>query len=377
MKANKNSEYQFKYLTFKELEHIEKSNPIAYKAFSRSSCVRIKTCPDVTSNFPCFFYVINKENKIVCLNKALPDTLCMGTEKRQWAWTGNTFTEEAYRKKGLAKMLMQESTKVLHKEGIGRGIVFSNNVTLRIYRKLGYCLAGYASRYLMIKCARPFLEAHIKSKLIIHILDLLSLPIIRLIFQFYYGKRKLDILDAETIKFQLIDKNKLNKFMSEIDYKKKFHFNDSLAKLIWKINVSNENSENKCSLYILKETKNLDPIAYFVIRMKHQLEPIGVRYKDFDIMTLMDYGLFKNDKRIYPTILKEVTKMFWKSEAEVFEVISNSELFASVMRRLGMVKVGKGMSFTFSVPDNWDLGKDCTELHNWSLTHFCGDGFSF
>ena len=108
-----------------------------------------------------------------------------------------------------------------------------------------------------------------------------------------------------------------------------------------------------------------------------QTEPVAVKYKDFTIMTLMDYGLFIDDETTYLSIIEKLFDLFWQSSAEVLEVISNSEALCAVSRRKGMLRVGKGMSFKYSLPENWDIGDECNRLENWHLTHFCGDGFSF
>jgi hypothetical protein len=111
--------------------------------------------------------------------------------------------------------------------------------------------------------------------------------------------------------------------------------------------------------------------------LKKQIAPLAGKYKNFKLMTLMDFGLFKNDKRIYSVLLKEVVELFWKSDADVLEVISNSEPLIKLMKKQWMIKIGKGMSFTFSVPERWKFDQMNNELSSWHLTSFCGDAFSF
>ena len=370
-----NSEYQFKYITFKELKKLSRNHTSFYKDLGRSLWTRLKNCPDINDNFPCFFYLINKNNEIVCSNKALPDILYANDKKYQWAWTGDIFTEIPYRKQGLATMLIREVTKILHQQDIGRGMVFSTDIALHILRKLNYSFVGYANRYVLVKCAKPFLEAHIRSKSITVFLDLLARPIISLHHRLFSGRRRFNTLEAETFEFQINENNKPNESLPKTYHPNKFHFNDILKKVIWKISITNSKGYN-CRLYILKAISSADPLAYFVVRIRVQRNTIGDKYKNFSLMTLMNFCLFKDDKRIVYMLLKKVIDLFWESEAEVLEVISSSEIFLSAMRSMGMIKVGKGMSFTIAIPATWDIGKDSAELKNWSLTHFCGDGFT-
>lgn len=376
MKGNGNFKYQFKYITFNELNDLERRHPLVYQVSSRFSFEHLKNCPDVSNEFPFFFYLII-DNKIVSSFLTFPDRLSIKGKTYPWAWSGSTLTYPSYRGRGLATILNTEALKILHQKGLARSAVFSAEATVHIYKKLGFTIPGYVSRYLMLKSVRPFLEAHFKSKIISHILDLLSRPIIRLIFQYIYGRIKLDTLNVRVNKIPLDNKKYLINSFPGLYYRNKFHFNDSPSKLIWKIKVSNSKDENNCSLYILKEVTQNEPICYFVIRMKHQLKPRGIKYKNFKLMTLMDFGFFKNDIRIYSTLLKKIICFFWKSDAEVLEIISNSKLFGSIMKRMGMIKIGKGISFMFSVPSNWSLDEEWNKLQNWNLTHFSGDAFSF
>jgi hypothetical protein len=374
MDTTASQKYRFGHVIFKELDEVIKHPPDVQRA-TRSLRERLESCPDITPDFPCYFYIVNSEDQIMCSIKALPDTLWIGSKKYPWAWMGAIFTEEIYRRKGLAAMITEESRRILHKQGIGRGGVFSTEIALHILKKLDFSFPGYVNRYLMIKSARPFLDAHMKSKFIVDILDRISIPIFRSIYQYYFGWKKADVLDVKLI--DLNGKDFSEDQLPKIEYKAKYHFNGRLEKLLWKVKGSNAKPENHCSLYLLKDLENGSPLCYFAIRLKRQLEPLADKYRNFKLMTLMDFGLFKNDERIYPALLKEIINLFWKSDAEVLEVISNEKGLIKILSQKGLIKVGKGMSYTFSVPERWDLGKESNELSNWHLTSFCGDAFSF
>ena len=374
METTASQEYRFGHVIFKELDEVKKHPPDVQRAI-RFLRDRLGNCPDITPDFPCYFYIMNSEDQIICSIKALPDTIWIGSNKYPWAWMGALFTEEVYRGKGLAAKITEESRRILHKQGIGWGGVFSTEIALHIYKKLDFSFPGYVNRYLMIKSARPFLDAHMKSKFIVDILDRISIPIFRSIYQYYFGWKKTDVLDVKLI--DLNGKDLSEDQLLKIEYKAKYHFNDRLEKLLWKVKGSNAKPENDCSLYLLNDIENGGPICYFAIRLKRQSEPLADKYKNFKLMTLMDFGLFRNDEMVYSILLKEVIDLFWESDAEVLEVLSNSKTLTGLMKQKGLIKVGKGMSFTFSVPENWNFDKESNDLRNWHLTSFCGDAFSF
>lgn len=166
-------------------------------------------------------------------------------------------------------------------------------------------------------------------------------------------------------------------FQEKIKNSTRFRFNDSIVKLNWKIGGCGQKGENICKPYIIKVSATNEIVGYCVVRNKLQIEPIASKYKNFMMMTLMDYGLFVDDERLYLSIIDKLFDLFWESSAEVFEVVSNSETLCAALRRKGMLRVGKGMSFKFSLPESWSISDGYEQLENWHLTHFCGDSFTF
>ena len=368
------SDYKFKFIEFKELDILKRERPDLYR---NASSQLLLSCPDVFEDFPCYFYLLDNEENIVCSVKTFPDTLVTSNKTYPWAWFGALLTDESYRGKGLATMLIRECKNILHKKGIAWGGVFSTDIAIRIYRKLGVTIPGYANRYLYLKSARPFLIAHVRSIFLSSFLNVLYMGTTRFLYKAFFSKPWIRKRNCRKLIFTEFIENDDIAYQKKINHSTIFHFNDSLDKLIWKIRGCNLKTGNICKLYIAKDLKTNDIVGYFVVRNKIQKEPVALKYKDFTIMTLMDYGLFINDDTIYSSIIEKLFDLFWESSTEVLEVISNSEALCAVLRRKGMLRVGKGMSFKFSLPKNWNIGDDCKKLENWHLTHFCGDGFSF
>lgn len=243
--------------------------------------------------------------------------------------------------------------------------------------KLGFSFPGYARRYLTLKTARPLLEPFLKSKVIIHTLDLLLQPILKLILQHWFEARKMDTEHFKNLRVQLIEKENVDKLLDGVSRQNKYHFNNNGARLLWKLEASNFRSENESSLYILKDRDYNKPLCYFVIRLKYQREALAGKFKNFKRMTLMDYGLFNDDEEIYSVLAQETLRLFWASDAEVFDVVTNSRLFGTVLKQRGVFKIGKGENFVFSLPENWVFGNDREDMEKWDFTYFIGDGFTF
>lgn len=369
--SRKNFSVDFKYVTFNQFDKLKKLHPIVYNSFPTEKFKFLSDCPDISDDFPFFFYLTNND-KILSYFNALPDKLFFDKKEYRWAWSAGTFTFPEYRGRGLATRLNEEALKVFHKKNIGRGAAFSADATVHIYRKLGFIIPGYYSRYLLLKTARPFFEYYLKFKIGVRISDFLyrkTLRNILLIMHKIKGRQKIDLIHNP------ID---LNDIESEIDftklyYREKYHFNSSVDKMTWKLNETKHSTK----LYLIKKKINNEPLCYFVIRKKYVNEPLAGKYENFYLMTLMDYGFFNKEKKTYEMLISIVLYTFWKSESEVFEVVSSSKLLNSHAKRMGMTKARKGVSFSFKVPPSWNLPQGSNELYNWHLTHFTGDAFSF
>jgi hypothetical protein len=181
-------------------------------------------------------------------------------------------------------------------------------------------------------------------------------------------------VEAKVVEYD--DVNMLPEF-PKIHHPETYHFIDGLERFAWKMKSCGDHLGDICRVYMIKEPETDHPIAYFVLRTKMQTESMGIKYKNFKLMTLIDFALFRNEESIYPFIFRKAFEYFWESDADVFEVISNSKSFGKVIPKIGMIRGGRGMSFKFSLPGSWDIDNSYAELENWTLTHFCGDGFSF
>ena len=371
------SDYAFSYVTYGELDDLESRHPVVHESGKGPQGTRYQGCPTISGDFPCFFYLTTRRGELVASTSALPDVLVTKGSFRPWVWTGDLFTEEAFRGEGLATVLQRESTRLLHRRGIGRASVFSSDTSVHIHQKGGETLVGYAARYLVLKSAGPFLRAHLRSRGVTRVLDALSRPIIGSAARMCWasGRARSPGTPGLDERVVALDQASADRFAS-LQYSTPFHFDDSLAAIRWKLEQANANPASQCDLHLLTDSHDT-PVGFFITRLKHVSQPLGGKYQGFFLLTLMHFGLFENDAGIHPALLDQLLELFWKSPAEVLEVITNCEPLLSAARSRGMLRVGKGMSFTFAVPGDWNFEAGDYELQRWPLTHFCGDGFTF
>lgn len=370
----KTEDYTFRYIEFKDLDNLQNIHPRMHKELKSSSWDVVKQCPEIADYFPCCFYMKNPGGEVACWVMSLPDVLWANGQEYPWAWMSGLLTKPVYRGRGLATILTEETKKVLHEMGIAWGGVFSTDVALHIYEKLKFSLPGFASRYLLLKSIRPFLDPHLKFERLIRFLDMFYRPTARLIFRLLDRRRRLNDLDIALIDVEKIDRAEI--FWPKVSCGHKFYFNDSPARLAWKIRGIRRKPGTDWRVYLIKRIGERNPVCYFIAREKCEEKPMAQKYKNFQLMTVMDFGFFEKCDQVYSLLLDAILNVFWTSDAEVLEVITNSESFESILKHRGLLKVGRGMSFTFAAPKEWNIDGRWSNIRTWHLTHFCGDGFS-
>jgi len=357
------------FIVVSELGNLNVDHPLVHESMIDTDL--LKRWPYPIDDFPCYFYITDEhKKKIISSLVTIPDNCYLGTRKYRWSWSGSLFTDPQYRGKGLATLLVREQLRVLHERDYAWGVVFSTNTALHIYRKLDYTFPGFARRYMFMKTLRPFLSAYIKSKSLVNILNLFYQIIMKIILSMLSNQLRLD----EEIVIERIDYDDINslKNYGEVFFGSKYHFEADWRVLFWKMN--NHRNDN---LYIVKNKYTNAPLFYLIMRDRKLADPFAGKFIDFKLMTLMDYAFFSDDSKMYKILLKAIYSLFIGSDSDVLEIISSSNQLGSYAKRLGMIAAGKGMSFTFSLPDACDIDRNSTQIHNWHLTHYNGDAFTF
>lgn len=361
---------EFRYVTFGEVDRLETIHPLVHKFISEEKYQRLVDCPDIREDFPWFFYIADDE-RIYSHLSAIPDVLTAGTKNYPWAWTGDLVTDPAYRGRGLAKRVVEETIKVLHQKNFIAGGGFATEVTIHIYKKLGFVLPGFVSRYVFLKTIRPLLEYHVKYRPIRAVADLLYRSLIHLLRPVQKAFAKPLKTKVLLKKMELDGDALLNAEGPQLSYRARYHFNDHVSKVLWKIHWT----RHDITLYFMIDETTNEPLCYLVIREKEVTEPILDKYCNFRLMTLMDFGFFNENEKVYQALIDRVFDLFWKSRADVLEIISSSDPLNAYARRIGMRKAGKGVPFMFMAPAKWDLGSQSEDVAQWHLTHYSGEGF--
>jgi len=367
-------DFKFGFVTYAEIDKAAETHPAVYRSFVTENgdfteFDPFRGNPDAYEEFPFFFYIAHQD-RVVCNRFAIPDILVTERGEYPWSWGGGFFTAPEYRGKGLGKKLIDNMVKVLHGKGISSGSVFSTPVSIHIYRKLGHSFMGYVDRFIFLRSCAPFLRKYIRSEGIIKFADLLYRPFPGALASITGGAgstrrknfRRHRIFQAE-VESTMRDLN--------IHRDSRFRFNDSGAKLAFKLDRAG-NSE----FFLMEDLKENRPAAYFILKNRLVTQPLG-GFSGFRMMSLMDYGFFGRNP-LYPKLLVgNVFDSFMKSGAEVLDVVSSHPGLSSAVRKRGMINIGKGMSFTFTLPASWNLNTENSGLRDWQLSHFSGDGYSF
>lgn len=356
-----------------DLSNLKSLHPLVFKIIGRSehqppAFDKLDSCPDITDDFPVYFYMVENEN-VIASCRCLPDILYLEGKKYRWAWGGAFLVDSSYRGKGLGKKLIRESTKVLHRMDVGRGSVFSTPVALHILRKLGFTLPGYADRFVLFKKVYPFLMPRVKLKTIAHICNVVYLTLFILFRPLLSWMANIKNYKITELDFQRDTQKVIPTILHYLPY----HFNNENDKIRYKISTI----KNTRLFFVLDHKEKL--MAYLTIRIRSSEETIGVfkRYAPYRLMTLLDFGVYCYSEKSYELIVNTAINLFLQSDAEILEIISSSPKLNYYARRRGLLKIGVGMSFSFSVPNHWRIGEQAKDIANWPLTHFCGDAYTF
>jgi len=371
------SDYQLHVVTARDLETLAETHPMLVGSGKPFGSASYADAPAYAWNYPCFFYLTDAEGNIAAYTRAFPDELLAHEKRYPWTWTGDLYTDPKFRGRGVATELQRRSTAWLHERAIGRGSVFSIDTTLHIYQKIGSTVVGFAPRFLTLKSARPLLAAHLSAGWALP-LGRLTQPLVSAVARAKWTvtrtlqRTNRPLLRCVDWTSELASGSEFPLVKSQLP----FQFDERREQLAWKTRLANANRTNQCSLYLLVDEHDV-PQAFLVARLKQQKTPLAGKYQDFELFTLMHYGLFRNDQTLYASIVDWMMKLFWQSSAEVLEVIANEPPLVEQLQLAGLLRVGRGMSFTVALPSIWGEPPGWNQLANWPLTHFRGDAFSF
>jgi GNAT superfamily N-acetyltransferase len=374
LNGSQDDEYQFCVVRFQDLQHLDSHHADVRELLSPDYLASLYKFPGADDAFPVFFY-LTKGEEICCYLRTIPDQLTREGKTHRWAWSGDNYTHPQFRGRGLSTRLQRQATQYLHDKGIGRGSVYSTEVTLRTFEKLGFTMAGYAKRFLLLRTASPWLESYLSRGPTLGLLKLLVNPLIwtgalglRLWNKTMPGGTACERLDC-------LSDPRLKVFLDRLAAERQLHFGMQIDQLNRKYEIAKR--AGAMSAWLILDLHSGDCLAYLIIRERFQEKPLAEKYRGFRLMTLMDYAVSHADAKVAAVVVGHLIEIFFQSSCAVLEVISNNKSIHRVAARSGLLPVGKGMSFTYAVPKSWNWCLDRTELEAWPLTKFCGDSFTY
>ena len=341
---------QFHAVRRGDLDYLEQRHSAACDFISRECIGASEHFPNLGDDFPVFFYLESRGHVCAYL-RTIPDEVASEGRTYPWAWTADNFTIPEFRGRGLSTQLQGQATHFLHQLGIGRGSVFSTDVSLHIFRKLGFKIVGYAPRHLLLRRLSPLLQAHVRRPTIRRVLATLAAPVtLTAMTGLRLWNAALRSTAVEVYESSLADAE-LQPLLDRLAGQRSLNFAMRRELLSKKFEVAVRTGA--MSLFLMRHRQSGDLVGYAIVRQRHQKEPLAEKYRDFRLMTLMDFAIADDDRTAATALVAYVVGQFLESDCDVLEIISNNRLINQVAKRCCMLPVGKGMSFAYSAPEDW------------------------
>lgn len=354
---------------------LPRRHPYARSILDPAELARLSEFPGASPDFPLLFYGLDKSDQLCCYFRTIPDLLYVDQQPRRWAWTGDNFTFPAYRGQGLSTWLQGEATSYLQAVGIARGSVFSNDITLHIFRKLGITVAGYVPRLLALRSVRPVLAAHIPQPLLRRAARYLTQPATWMGSQLIFARGRAHRRGVVRERMESLSDIDLRQLLAGTAAWQSLHFCRDPTH--FRVKLAMARRAGQLDAWLLRHASSGQPTGYMVVRQRHQERPLAERYRNFKLMTLLDYGVTSPTRAMAETLVGHLIGLYQESPAEVLELIAANEQVVRAAKRCGLVSVGKGMSFSYALADQLPKHDRLNDISAWSLSHFSGDAFSY
>lgn len=356
-----------------ERGHLSDRHPEAAHVLDRKVLDAYAQFPGGGGDFPALFYV-KAGDRLCGYFRCIPDEVRVDGRAYRWAWTGDNFTEPEFRGQGVSTRLQARATSSLHEHQIGRGSVFSTDVTLQIFRKLGFVLAGHAPRLLLLRSARPLVAAHVPAPMR-PLASAVAAPVLAGLNRLVTARNRRLIHGTVCSTPPTFPSAELDDLLQRVASTRRVTFSLTARHLEQKLSQAVRAGAH--TLHLIHDATSGACLACFVLRERFQNRPLAGRYQGFRLMTLADFCLADEDAVAAAGIVSAAVSHFFDSTADVLEIISSHALLNREAKRRGLRPVGRGMSFNYAVPAAWAWPADLARVSDWPLTHFSGDGFSY
>jgi len=371
-----NMSLSFAFINVSQVDDISDKHPLVLLESNKrhnpiNSIPNLKKCPEITNDFPFFFYVY-KNDRIMASCKVFPDTLFANGVMHKWAWAEDLYADPEFRGQGAGSFLWKKQTETILQLDYCFGGAFASPVTIHLSRKLGFTIPERAHRLIVLKNCQSLLRAHSKFTYINIAIDAC--------FRLFIRVAKATILRPKSFYYKTLSAKKVNTSETEqavdafngLKYDEPYHFNDNASRMIWKA----EHKPNNVAHIVHHETEQ-DKVLYFILKERYIEHKFAGRYSDLTLMTLMDFGFHSDRKDNFDILLSFVEKAFWEGDSEVLEIITSNPVFIKKAYRKGFIKAGKGIEFFFKCPAGKELSSESEAINNWRFTNFISDSYSF
>jgi GNAT superfamily N-acetyltransferase len=310
-------------------------------------------------DFPFLFYVLDGD-VIAGFRKAIPEIVYLGGQQQPWAWAFDSFIEPDYRGRGVGGHLVELQVEEIGKRGIASGAAFSAPAMLRIYRRLGFRVAGHAPRMCLVRNARPFLRPRLRGGPLLAVgsgAGNAALAFERALRGALHPVGRFEIRSIGADLFaELFDRSAVrtepNYWAGEANW--------ILARL-----------RADDALYQLARGGESVPCALLVLRDRLQAQP---RTGPVRRLTLMEFAPLDEGADVPALIAAALGRLLLSSHADVADVVTSWPPLLAALAARGFRQRGEGMSFVYKFPPGTPDAPDAG-LESWHLTHFCSDGF--
>jgi GNAT superfamily N-acetyltransferase len=351
-----------------ELPELEKYHPAVWRADPTLPQPILPQDTDPNPDFPILFYC-EEGRDLACYIRCFPDTLHVAGRAVPLAWNGNLLTLPEFRRRGLARAIVECQMQEFARTGTVWGGVFSAPAALRLYEKLSFSMVGTAPRLCFVRSTTAFLDHHMPTALA------------RVAGGLGAGAARL--LDRALRLRQPFRSTVSSREISKADFaglaaagfaapQGQAHWDHSPDWLLRRQSVRDIDH-----IHLVERSGGGDPVGYIVVRQRRNLKrPIREKYYGVDVMSLMHYGAFSDDRDANEMLLAAALNLFAASDADMFEVVTSDPALREAARRAGLFPLGGGMSFKFHASEALTELLP-TDLAAYKLTHYSGDGFSF
>jgi GNAT superfamily N-acetyltransferase len=295
-------------------------------------------------------------------------TLCrMAGESFRCHWGMDFLSAPEFRSRGAGLFLIRHLLGLLGDRGELFAAYASSEDAVRLYRSLGLVHVGRAPRYVWPRRTRSVLEAHLPraaARAAAPAVDIaLGLAAAGLGIRHRRGSDRW-LFESKT------------RFDGEMDALAPADASNALADdsstLNWKLETARANPKRRLDLEYLRERATGTLAGYLLTRTMHVAAIDGHPYRDFRILSVVDFRL-PSGLAIEHAVIRRLLAKAHEHAADIIEIVANDRAMLAALAAARFRRAG-GHDFAYKAPPA-HRGPCPSALDQWRLTMAAGDGF--